>query len=415
MKQHLQYFAGFLSIILFPNFLFSQTAPNLNTAASYVLFTGNGEFTSTSSSTNVSGNVGNVVGAVNAFPLGNLTGTKHFGDAASVQADSDIVAAYADLVSKPCDFVHGVGFGSNETLTPGVYCSSAASTMNGNLNLDAGGNPNAVFIIKIDGAFSAASGSQIVLSNLASACNVYWQINGVVDLDNTVFKGTMLVNGAISLNAGTRLTGRALTKTGALIFASIQASVCNLGTLSSGLQFEVNKTRSNGALISWLNASENNLSRYEIEASTNGTTFSTIGVIALRGSNVSTPYVFEENLPNNAGTHFYRLKMVSNTGVFTYSEVKSIQFSNIKVGLVSIFPNPAINSINLTVYAESKESILLRITNMQGQIIRNKTVIVNKGLNNVEEDVRSLAKTRYEVSVENVKTGAVSRESFQKL
>jgi hypothetical protein len=89
--------------------------------------------------------------------------------------------------------------------------------LNATLTLDAGGDSNALFIFKIDGAFATNASSKIVLINKASVCNVYWQVNGQVDLGpGSDFQGTIVANGAINLLAGAVLHGRALTKAGAI-------------------------------------------------------------------------------------------------------------------------------------------------------------------------------------------------------
>ena len=108
--------------------------------------------------------------------------------------------------------------GSGQTLTPGVYTTgAAAATLNGNLTLDGLGNPDALFIIRIGGAFATGTYSNIILINQASACNVYWQAGGEFDLgDHSIFKGTLIVDGAINLLEGSSLNGRALSTAGAI-------------------------------------------------------------------------------------------------------------------------------------------------------------------------------------------------------
>lgn len=404
------------AIFLSPSIVYGQTAPDLKTAAGFVLFTGNGQFTSNSSATVVTGDVGNEVGAVSAFPPGTLTGTKHFGDAAAIQANIDITDAYADLFGRTCGTAHGVGFGSGETLTAGTYCAGAASTLNGTLTLDAQNNPGAIFIIKINGTFSAAIGSQILLVNQASACNVYWQIGGAVDLNDTDFKGTMLVDGAISLNSGTTLDGRALSKTGALIFADINAAVCNFTVLPIVLaNFDVIKVTGNNVQLNWISTSEVNMARYEIESSNNGATFHRAGTIAAKGNNFATQYTFKDNEANKTGTRFYRLKMVSNDASFSYSTVKSIKFSETETGLISISPNPAVNTINIMVNAEARENITLSIMNMTGQKIRQRSIMLNKGINTISEDIQNLLKAGYYITIKSLNTGKQTQQSFQKL
>lgn len=413
MKKFLTY----LVVILFlcPHIVFSQNAPNLASAANFVLFTGVGEFTSTSSATNVTGDVGNVTGDFVAFPPGLLTGNKHIGNAVAIQASNDISAAYDELALQS-GVAHSTSFGGGEILAPGVYSSAALSTFSGNLTLDAGGNSSAIFIIKIDAAFSSVTGAQVILTNNAQACNVYWQINGAVDLNGTIFKGTMLANGAINLNIGTAIEGRILNKTGAFIFAEINATICNLVALPLKLvSFDVAKITGNNVQLSWQTTSEVNMSRYEIESSINGVAFSKAGTIAAKGNNYSTQYTFKDIDVNKTGTRFYRLKMVNNDASFTYSTVKSIKLSETETGLVNISPNPAVNIINITINAEARENVTLSITNINGQQIRNKNLTLNKGINNISENIETLLKAGYILTIKSVNTGKQTRQNFQKL
>jgi hypothetical protein len=84
----------------------------------------------------------------------------------------------------------------------------------------------ALFIIKIGGAFSTSAFSNVILINSASLCNVYWQIGGAVACgDYSVFSGTIVADGAISLYTGSTLHGRALTIAGAINVNTINASI----------------------------------------------------------------------------------------------------------------------------------------------------------------------------------------------
>lgn len=218
------------SAILFcsPNISLGQ-APTLGTAAPFALFTAAGAFNNVGATTFVTGDVGTNVGAFNGFPPGTLVGTKHVTDAVSATAATDVDVAYNFLSGVTCGVVIGVTLGNNQVLTPNVYCIGAASTLNGDLILDGLGNPNALFIFKIDGALSTNAFSNVKLINSASICNVWWQINGAAGLtglgDSSVFRGTMLVNGAISLGQGSSLYGRALSRAGAISLLNNKVSI----------------------------------------------------------------------------------------------------------------------------------------------------------------------------------------------
>ncbi|MCB0535254.1 MAG: DUF3494 domain-containing protein, partial [Saprospiraceae bacterium] len=163
------------------------------------------------------GDIGTNVGAFAGFPPGIVAGTIHVTDPVSVQAATDVEFAYSSFAPISCDLVIGTTLGNNQVLSPAVYCLGAASSLNGDLILDGQCDPNALFILKIDGALSTTSFSNVILTNSASACNIYWQINGAVALgESSTFKGTIVANGAISFLEGASLEGRALSRSGAV-------------------------------------------------------------------------------------------------------------------------------------------------------------------------------------------------------
>ena len=202
-------------LFLIPNTIFGQV-PNLGAASSFALFTAAGAFSNTGA-TAVNGDIGTDAGAFTGFPPGVVNGQIHVADAISAQAAIDVDLAYGSLSTVTCGLVIGTSLGNGQMLTPNVYCLGGASTLNGDLILDGGCNPNAVFIIKVNGALSTTTLSRVILINSASSCNVYWQISGAVELgEGSVFRGTILANGAITLLEGAALFGRGLSRQGAI-------------------------------------------------------------------------------------------------------------------------------------------------------------------------------------------------------
>ena len=64
------------------------------------------------------------------------------------------------------------------TLTPGVYkFPAAAASLTGNLTLSGGSNPCGQFIFLIESTLTTTAGSEVVLTDGAGACNVYF-LNG---------------------------------------------------------------------------------------------------------------------------------------------------------------------------------------------------------------------------------------------
>ncbi|MBC7861551.1 MAG: DUF3494 domain-containing protein [Bacteroidia bacterium] len=216
-------------------------APVLGGAACYGVFSGNGAV-SNSGITYVTGDVGSNVGSATGFNPAFVTGTIHtIPDGSTAQAASDLATAYTYLNTLPYDIelLYPAQFGNNLVLTPHTYLLNAATVFTDTLYLNAEGNSNAVFIIKLNGALSTSTYSKVILINGAQPENVYWKIEGAVSINNySVFIGTIVCNnGALgALNTGVTLTGRALTTTGAISTTAINAVASpipsNCGTLS---------------------------------------------------------------------------------------------------------------------------------------------------------------------------------------
>jgi Ice-binding-like/Secretion system C-terminal sorting domain len=201
-------------MLLIPTLNFAQ-APPLGTAANFVLFSTIGAVTNTGIS-QITGNVGTNSGSSTGF--GNVNGQMHDNDGVSAQCAADLLIAYNQLNSTTATFFPGPLLGNGQTLTPGVYSISSAATLNSDLILNAQLGVNAVFIFKIQGAFSTNASSKIKLINGAQACNVFWKVEGLVSMAaGTTMRGTVIANNAaINMNAGDTLEGRALSTTGAI-------------------------------------------------------------------------------------------------------------------------------------------------------------------------------------------------------
>lgn len=211
-----------VAILLIISNLSLAQAPNLGTAASFVLFSTDGAV-SNSGISHLTGNVGTNNGSSTAF--GNVNGVMHDGDGASAQCAVDLLIAYNLLNSTIPTYFPAPLLGNGQILIAGVYSISSAATLNLDLTLNAQGNANAVFIFKIQGSLSTNADSKIKLINGAKACNVFWKVEGLVSMaSGTSMKGTIIANNAaIEMNTGDTLEGRALSTAGAITVDGVLA------------------------------------------------------------------------------------------------------------------------------------------------------------------------------------------------
>jgi hypothetical protein len=204
-------------------------APALASVACYALFTSDGP-ASNAGVTNVIGDVGSNNGLTTGYNPLFVAGTVHpIPDGSTVQAASDLLNAYNYLNALPYDIelLYPAQFGNSLVLTPHTYILNGATTFTDTLYLNAQGDANAIFVIQIKGALSTSTYSKVSLINGTQSKNVYWAVDGAVDInDYSEFVGTIVCNnGAISLNTGVILDGRALTTTGALATSAITANI----------------------------------------------------------------------------------------------------------------------------------------------------------------------------------------------
>jgi hypothetical protein len=208
--------------------LTGPAAPLLGIAGCYALFSSNGAVSNTGVTT-VTGDVGSNSSSPTGFNAGNINGTLHLvPDGSTAQCATDLMIAYNYLngLTDDIELLYPAQFGNSLVLTPHTYLLDAATVFTDSLYLNGQGNSNAVFVIKINGAISTSTYAKVMLINGTQAKNVFWKIEGAVNLNNySQFKGTIIChNGALgAINTGVNIEGRLLTTNGALTTTAVTA------------------------------------------------------------------------------------------------------------------------------------------------------------------------------------------------
>ncbi len=220
MKKKVLYSIIAIALLCFPNKNFGQVL-NLGTLTNFAAYSGTGAVSNTGTSV-LTGDIGTNVGAISGFGLpSTLNGSIYNADTTTTQAKIDLLRVYIHLSDLfVTNTTHAAAFGSGETIFPGVYSIAGAGSLAGTVILDGQGNPNAAFVIKFEGGFSAGASSTVVLANGTRACNVFWIAEGAISIGaSSVTKGTLLAHpGAITIGAGGNFEGRMLSSEGAITF-----------------------------------------------------------------------------------------------------------------------------------------------------------------------------------------------------
>lgn len=236
------------------NFTTLNTAngPNLGTAAQFGAFGGNAGITNqglntvinnggigtTAASTLITGfhdataiytetplNVGNVTGGIFTAPPMPGTATSF---SIATQGLADATATYLSI--SPAALPGGTDPGAGElgglTLAPGIYQSASGTfkITNGDLTLDAQGNPNALWIFQTAAGLTVGiagpnGAKSVLMINGAQPKNVFWYVGSAATINAAgggIMVGTIIANSGVTLStagnaAQTVLNGRAIS------------------------------------------------------------------------------------------------------------------------------------------------------------------------------------------------------------
>ena len=156
--------------------------------------------------------------------------------------------------------------------------------------------------------------------------------------------------------------------------------------------------------LNWTASREANFRQYEVERSIDGISFNKIGTV--QGQNLSSYYLADKNLPD-VRTVFYRLKMVDIDGKFTFSKTVSVRLNNTG-GIITVYPNPAVNDITIALQHPLKDGSRLKVTDIAGRELMNQSV--SAAQNNIKLATNQLPAGRYFITVIN--NDAILHESF---
>lgn len=138
--------------------------------------------------------------------------------------------------------------------------------------------------------------------------------------------------------------------------------------------------KSTGIRLNWETLTEQNTSHFDIEKSTDGVNWNSIGRVSAAGNSVDKRlYSFSDNSAG-PGVVFYRLKMADNDSAFTYSRVITLknesQFTELQ-----LFPNPVTDNLQVQIPPSGKLDAVIRIIDAGGKTIHSRILQLSEGQN----------------------------------
>ena len=267
----------------------------------------------------------------------------------------DIFTADEVLQTNPIEYCVAHQTGANLNTKDSITCAGTATFATGDLYLAVGG------IGKVtNGPLHSNTGTTTLINQ---ASNSMWDgIFYQTIQQTTSIKPYMVTNGG---NAGR--------------FILLASDIHSLGNPNNGggnplpvklegFTGKSNKTGTNS--LYWHTATEVNLRNFEIERSSDGKNFKTIGTVATKALNGNSSYNQDYSFTDGApvGKGYYRLKMVDNDGSVSYSATLVIDNGNITAAQLVVYPNPS-NGVFTLGGVETTDNNQIKVLNSFGQSV----------------------------------------------
>lgn len=117
--------------------------------------------------------------------------------------------------------------------------------------------------------------------------------------------------------------------------------------------------------IEWINETEEDVERYELQRSGDGIDFSTIHILTPRSNTGGRASYNEVDRAVNQQTFFYRIKAIEKSGLLKYSSI--VKVNREQVNNFTIYPNPVKNkTIVVQLNSDRSENYVIRVINQAG-------------------------------------------------
>ena len=160
-------------------------------------------------------------------------------------------------------------------------------------------------------------------------------------------------------------------------------------------------------VTNWATASEENTNVFNLQHSTDGSNFATVGTIKAVGAGANN-YQFTDISPAN-GINYYRLQTVDNNGSYAISKVISVQVAESKSSL-SVYPTVVKDGrINIRTNENTAGKAIIKVTDLNGRTLQSGTLSLSAGKYVLPYNLAASVKGIQVVSIET----ATTKHSFK--
>ncbi len=221
------------------------------------------------------------------------------------------------------------------------------------------------------------------------------ELNGNTEPSLTIFRTTNNGIPYAKIGGVADVAANTVTQTGVTSINTI-----TLGDVNNPLPVTVSsfdaKRAGSDALVSWTTAQEINNKGFNIQVSTNGAEYRTLGFVSSTSpnSNSAKSYSFTDTEKNKVGVRYYRLQQIDTDGKTAFFAPRTVSFEGRATGSgVLAYPNPYTTDLRVSLNASVSGNATARISDMTGRVIGLQVLPLTIGSNDLSIENMSTLKT----------------------
>jgi len=167
------------------------------------------------------------------------------------------------------------------------------------------------------------------------------------------------------------------------------------------LRFQGSMNKSNKVTLNWTVTENENINSFEIERSTNGRDFTTVGVVLASEKRGTENYMFYETV-NTTDNVMYRLRMIDKGHDVDYSRILIFHTKSLITNDIQVYGNPVKDKLTFSFYANATQPVQVKVYDLTGKTLMSQKVNSAEGSNMVSLPLSSTFKPgMYVVEVTN--------------
>ncbi|MBP6686606.1 MAG: T9SS type A sorting domain-containing protein [Lacibacter sp.] len=170
------------------------------------------------------------------------------------------------------------------------------------------------------------------------------------------------------------------------------------------------KDKDNHVLVQWKSEYNQLVDYFEVQRKEENGEFKTIGLVMGKEGSEAVQYEFKDKITARDVEPSYRIKVVNNDKIITYSDVKKIRLGSEQSISVKVFPNPSSETIRINLPDTNNGNYVCRMYSTEGRMVQ----VANVSGNNPSVNIKTLSVGSYFMELYHPKSGKRFYTQFSK-